>query len=128
MMYPQSGLRSRPRTGRCSTPIPAPSSTWSTGSDRRWSVLPRAATETAPRDHGAGRARGVVVAPDGLILTNSHVADAAGSGSRIEVTTADGQDLRARLVGDDPDTDLALLRIDEAVTLTAAPLGDFGRS
>src|SRR3984893_19088411 len=74
-----------------------------------------------------GSGSGVVVAPDGLILTNSHVADAAGSGSRIEVTTADGQDLRARLVGDDPDTDLALLRIDEAVTLPAAPLGDSKR-
>jgi S1-C subfamily serine protease len=79
----------------------------------------------------AGQARGgtgsgVIVAPDGLILTNSHVASSnpPGSVSRIEVTTADGQDLRARLVGDDPDTDLALLRVDEAVTLPAAPLGD----
>jgi S1-C subfamily serine protease len=74
-----------------------------------------------------GTGSGVVVAPDGLILTNSHVAGAGGAvaaTSRIEVTTPEGQHLTARLVGDDPDTDLALIRIVEPVTLPAAPLGD----
>ena len=74
-----------------------------------------------------GTGSGVVVAPDGLILTNSHVAGAGGAAaaaSRIEVTTPEGQHLTARLVGDDPDTDLALIRVIEPVTLPAAPLGN----
>ena len=63
------------------------------------------------RQPGGGTGSGVILSPDGLILTNSHVVAGA---HEIRLSDAEGRTTDAQLIGEDPDTDLALLRANAA--------------
>ncbi|HEU5186672.1 MAG TPA: trypsin-like peptidase domain-containing protein, partial [Gemmatimonadaceae bacterium] len=92
-------------------------SVWTPAASRRG----RAGDDGRPVPSGTGS--GFVFTPDGFMLTNSHVVERA---TRVRATFPDGSSHDAHVVGTDPDTDLAVLRV-HATSLVAATLGDSRR-
>jgi serine protease Do len=83
-------------------------------------LIPRGPGDRAPR-RGQALGSGFVISEDGFIITNNHVIEGA---DEIEVEFFSRERLKARLVGTDPKTDIALLKVDSDKPLTFVPFGD----
>ncbi|MEK0157139.1 trypsin-like peptidase domain-containing protein [Arthrobacter oryzae] len=87
---------------------------------------PSVVTIKATSGSDGGTGSGIILDEDGHILTNTHVVtlDGKTANATIEVRTSDGRVLTAKIVGTDPLSDLAVIKVDNASGLTPATLGD----
>jgi putative serine protease PepD len=86
-------------------------------------VLPSVVSIEVSGNGQAGEGSGVVISADGKILTNNHVVAAAADGGQLRVTFNDGSTAPAQILGRDPKSDIAVIKVDRT-DLTAAKLGD----
>ncbi|MFC9996092.1 S1C family serine protease [Nocardia sp. NPDC127526] len=86
-------------------------------------VLPSVVMIQVAGNRAAGEGSGVVLSSDGLILTNNHVANGAGPNAKMEVSFSDGSTASATLVGADPISDLAVIKVTDKKDLTPIELG-----
>lgn len=84
-------------------------------------VMPSVVQINVQLRNGEGIGSGVIISPDGRILTNNHVVDGA---QQIAVTLSDGRTVEADVVGTDPESDLAVIQAKDVSGLTAASFGD----
>jgi len=86
-------------------------------------VIPSVVTISARGSGGAGTGSGEVIKSDGYIVTNNHVIAIAADGGSVEVQFSDGQTVPATIVGRDPQTDIAVLKIDSSRKLQPIAIG-----
>ena len=86
-------------------------------------VIPSVVTIAASGSGGSGSGSGEVIRSDGYILTNNHVISIAANGGSVQVLFADGQTAPATITGRDPQTDLAVLKVQVAHELKVIALG-----
>ena len=108
---------SKTQVSRTSSPMPIP--------ERFRELIPKEMwpefRNPSPQRRLQGQGSGVIISKDGQILTNNHVVDEADD---IEVKLHDGRVFKAQVVGRDPNTDLALIKLENARELPVAVLGD----
>jgi putative serine protease PepD len=108
----------------------APPLVTSTGSLPDWvavasAVEPSVVSVQVETQGGGGEGSGVILDTSGRVLTNNHVVSGGGSGSAMSVVLSDGRAFPATIVGTDPSTDLAVIKINASVSgLKPATLGD----
>lgn len=86
-------------------------------------VIPSVVTIFASGKGGSGTGSGEIIQSDGYILTNNHVISIAANGGTVEVLFSDGQTAAATIVGRDPQTDLAVLKVQASHQLKAIAMG-----
>jgi putative serine protease PepD len=86
-------------------------------------VLPSVVKVNVSGQSGAGSGSGIILTKDGQILTNNHVVTAAGDNGAISVNFNDGTTKKATVIGTDPVTDIAVIKVDGVDNLTPASLG-----
>jgi putative serine protease PepD len=86
-------------------------------------VVPSVVTISVQGPGGAGTGSGEVIRSDGYILTNNHVIAAAANAGSIQVQFSNGTTVPATLTGRDPQTDLAVLKVNDTQNLSVLPLG-----
>jgi len=86
-------------------------------------VLPSVVTIAATGASGSGTGSGEVIRSDGYILTNNHVISIAANGGSVEVLFSDGETVPATITGRDPQTDLAVLKIQPTEHMKVITLG-----
>jgi putative serine protease PepD len=86
-------------------------------------VLPSVVQINVKGGQESGSGTGIIISSDGNILTNNHVVDVAGDGGTITVAFNDGTNAKAEIVGTDPKTDLAVIKVAGKTDLAAASLG-----
>jgi serine protease Do len=88
--------------------------------ERFFNQMPMPQNPQAPRTQ-QGMGSGVIISPEGYILTNNHVVEGA---DEVSITMADRKEYKGRIIGRDPQTDLAVLKIDAKESFPASTLGD----
>ena len=86
-------------------------------------VLPSVVTISVRGQGGSGTGSGEIIRTDGYVLTNNHVIAVAASGGSVEVQFSDGQTATATITGRDPQTDLAVLKVNTSRKLQVIPMG-----